>query len=144
MAIPVAVRRLIDGGIDPVVVAKHLLIGDRDGGSAYQISARAQSLAPHERVAESTLALVWRDVDALTAATMAATGATWIATQYKVDREMLCALVTNAHVRPRRYDRYGYGAVDLVDHDGVGTRALLVECVRQAQLPIFAPLEGRR
>jgi hypothetical protein len=69
-------------------------------------------------------------------------GATWIATQYGVDRELLVNLVTGTHRRPPRPDRCGYGVVDLVDHHGVGDRESIATAIRKCQLPLFAPLEG--
>jgi hypothetical protein len=69
-------------------------------------------------------------------------GATWLATQYGVDRELLVNLVASTPRRPPRPDRRGYGVVDLVDHHGVGDRASIATAIRNCQLPMFAPLEG--
>jgi hypothetical protein len=72
----------------------------------------------------------------------AVSGATWLATQHGVDRELLVSLVTGTPRRPPRAERRGYGVVDLVDHHGVGDRASIATAIRLAQLPMFAPLEG--
>jgi hypothetical protein len=69
-------------------------------------------------------------------------GATWIATQYGVDRDLLVNLVAGTPRRPPRADRRGYGVVDLADHHGVGDRASIATAIRSCQLPMFAPLEG--
>ena len=68
-------------------------------------------------------------------------GATWLATQYGVDRELFVNLVTGTPRRPPRADRRRYGVIDLIDH-GVGDRASITAAIRLAQLPMFAPLEG--
>ncbi len=53
MRVPIAVRRLVDTGVEPIVVAKTLAIGDRDGGLMYRPSTRAGAfaLAEHEAIA---------------------------------------------------------------------------------------------
>lgn len=144
MRIPVAVRRLIDSGVDPMVIAKTLAIGDREGGLWYRMSTRASvtALATHERVAAEWIGLAVRDTDPDTAADVLVSGATWIATQFGIDRDLLVQLVTSAPRRESRIDRRGYGAVDIVDHHGVGDRGSIATAIRNARLPYFAPLVG--
>ena len=143
MRVPVAVKRLVDGGIDPVVVAKTLLIGDRDGGPAYTLSSRAAALGHEEQAAALWIGLALRDCEPDLGATVAIAGAVWLATQFTLSRELLADLVINAARRPRHPERLGYGAVDLIDNHGVGDRNQVVESVRLATLPLFAPLEYR-
>jgi hypothetical protein len=144
MRVPIAVRWLVDAGVEPIVVAKTLAIGDRDGGLMYRLSTRASALAldTHEAIAVDWISLAIRDADPDLAADVMVSGATWIATQYGVDRELLVNLVTGTPRRPPRADRRGYGIVDLVDHHGVGDRASIATAIQLAQLPMFAPLEG--
>jgi len=144
MRVPIAVRRLVDAGVEPIVVAKTLAIGDRDGGLLYRLSTRAGAFAltEHEAIAVEWISLAIRDADPDLAADVMVSGATWLATQYGVDRELLVNLVTGTPPRPPRADRRGYGVVDLVDHHGVGDRASIATAIRLAQLPMFAPLEG--
>jgi hypothetical protein len=144
MRLPIAVRRLVDAGVEPIVVAKTLAIGDRDGGLLYRLSTRAGvfALVEHEAIAVDWISLAIRDADPDLAADVMVSGATWLATQYGVDRELLVNLVTGTPRRPPRADRRGYGVVDLVDHHGVGDRASIATAIRLAQLPLFAPLEG--
>lgn len=140
MLVPTATKRLIDGGVDPVVVAKTLLIGDRAGGYLYQLSARSPQLERDEQAAVLNLGLAVRDGEVDITALMLVVGAVWIAVQFAVDRDMLAGLVTHAARRPRREDRVGYGVVDFVDSHGVGDRWQITEAIRLAQLPTFAPL----
>jgi len=141
---PIAVRRLVDAGVEPIVVAKTLAIGDRDGGLMYRLSTRAGAfaLAEHEAIAVEWVSLAIRDADPDLAADVMVSGATWIATPYGVDRDLLVNLVTGTSRRPPYTDRRGYGVVDLVDHHGVGDRASIATAIRSCQLPMFAPLEG--
>lgn len=144
VTIPVCVRRLIDANVDPVVVAKTLIIGDRDGGTLYELSSRAPALWSHEQVAIDTLWFAMRELQEVTAATMMVAGAVWIATQFGISRDLLSGFVTEDQpVRPYkfRHDRRGWGALDLCDHDGLGSRAWLVDIIAKAKLPRFAPLE---
>lgn len=141
VAVAVATRRLVDSGVDPVVIAKTMLIGTRPGGLLYQLSSRAAALDRDEQVAELGLALVARDGSASAIATMLTAGAAWLATQFKIDRDMLQGLVMYAPRRERRNDRAGYGAVDFVDHEGIANRAWLIDALDHARLPSFAPLE---
>ncbi len=142
MRVPLAVRRLVDMGVDPVVVAKVLLIGDREGSLLYMLSARTPALAEHEAVSITLVAIAIRDVGAATAATMLISGAVWLAEQFGIERSLLNSLVASELPRrPVRADRRGCGALDLVDNDGLGNRAWLVDAIGKAQLPSFAPLE---
>ncbi len=63
MRVPIAVRRLVDAGVEPTVVAKTLTIGDRDGGLMYRLSTRAGAfaLAEHEAIAVNWISLAIRD-----------------------------------------------------------------------------------
>lgn len=145
MRIPVAVRRLVDGEIDPVVIAKVLLIGNRDGGLLYKLSLRSAALEIHELAAQRLIALAIRDVAADIAAMMMVSGAAWLAVQFGIDRALLASFVTSE--QPRRavpLGRLGCGALDLVDNDGLGNRAWLVDAIDKAELPSFAPLELTR
>jgi hypothetical protein len=105
------VRRLVDAGVEPIVVAKTLAIGDRDGGLMYRLSTRAGAfaLADHEAIAVDWISLAIRDADPDLAADVMVSGATWIVTQYGVNRELLVNLVTGTPRRPPRVDRRGYG-----------------------------------
>lgn len=143
MRVPVAVRNLVDGGVDAVVVAKTLLIGNRPGGFMYEISQRSDALDQHEQAAELWVALAIRDIEVDLGATMLVAGAVWLATQFRIDRDMLCGMVSRAAVDllRRNPERRGYGAVDLVDLHGVGDRDSIVQSIRLAELPKFAPLE---
>lgn len=141
MRVPIATKRLIDGGVDPVVVAKTLLIGNRDGGAMYRISSRSAALSQDERAAETWFQIAVRDMNPDLAATFMVTGATWIATQFNVDREMLTNLVIAAERRPSHPERAGYGVVDFVDSHGIGSRQDIITALRLARLPSFAPLE---
>jgi hypothetical protein len=140
MLVPTATKRLIDGGVDPVVVAKTLLIGSRPGGYLYQLSARTPQLERDEQAAELNIAMAIRDAEVDTTALTLVVGAVWLAVQYSIDRDMLAGLVTHAARRPQRADRAGYGVVDFVDSHGVGDRQQIVQAIRLAQLPAFAPL----
>jgi len=144
MRVPIAVRRLVDAGVEPIVVAKTLAIGDRDGGLMYRLSTRAGALAlaEHEAIVVEWVSLAIRDADPNLAADVMVSGATWIATQYGVDRELLVNLVTGTPRREPRADRRGYGVVDLVDHHGVGDRGSIATAIRSCKLPLFAPLEA--
>lgn len=143
MRVPVAVQRLVDNGVDPVVVAKTLLIGSREGGKLYELSTRAPALSQEEAVAEMWVQVAIRDSDPDVAATMLVTGAVWLATQFKIDRDMLAKLVTASELRVPHPNRAGYGCVDLVDNHGVGDRGQIVQAIKLAKLPDFAPLEYR-
>src|SRR5262249_7930468 len=131
MRVPIAVRRLIDAGVEPIVVAKTLAIGDRDGGLIYRLSTRAGAfaLAEHEQIAVDWISPAISEIAPDIAADVMVSGATWIATQYGVDRELLVNLVTSTPRRPARADRRGYGVVDLVDHHGVGDRASIATAI---------------
>lgn len=141
MRVPVAVRRLVDRGVDPVVVAKTLLIGARGGGAMYELSSRSLALAQDEGVAELWIGFAIRDVDPDLAATMLVAGAVWLAMQFGIDKEMLAGFVRDAARRPIDMARVGYGAVDLVDNHGVGDREQVRTGILLAELPMFAPLE---
>lgn len=142
MQVPLVVRRLIDGGVDPVVVAKTLLIGSRTGSRMYELSARSPALAQHERAAEAYVSVAVREIQPDDAAAMMAVGAVWLAIQFKISRELLIDLVANASRRPAAADRRGFGAVDFVDHQSVLDRQWLIRAIRDdAHLPLFAPLE---
>jgi hypothetical protein len=144
MRIPIATRRLIDSGIDAVVVAKMLLIGDRDGGLLYRLSARSPALERDERIAVDLVSVAMRDADVAALATTCVAGAVWLATQFKLERSLLRQLVAGAQRRARRANRRGYGAVDIVDHHGIANRAWIVDAIDHAQLPSYAPLEFER
>lgn len=143
VTIPVAVRRLVDGGVDPVVVAKTLIIGDRDGGVLYELSARTPALYHHEQAALEVLWIAKRELQDITAATMMVAGAVWLVEQFGIPRALLSSFLTSEQpVRPykHRHDRRAWGALDLCDHDGLGNRAWLVDIIEKATLPRFAPL----
>lgn len=144
MRVPIAVRRLVDAGVEPLVVAKTLAIGDREGGVLYQLSTRSAvvALAEHEAIAATWVSAAIRDVDPDLAADVMVSGSTWIAMQFGLNRELLVRVVTGAPRRRSRADRRGYGAVDLVDHHGVGDRGSIATAIRNSQLPSFAPLVG--
>jgi hypothetical protein len=141
MRVPLTVKQLIDEGVDPVVIAKTLLIGDRPGGVMYTISSRAAALHLDEQRAETAIGFAIRDTDAAPTATMLTSGAVWLATQFNVERSLLRELVVAAQRRPKRPDRVGCGVVDLVDNEGIATRAWLLDAINNAQLPSYAPLE---
>lgn len=144
MQVPLTVRRLIDSGIDPVVIAKTLLIGSRAGSKIYELSARSPALGQHERAAEAYISVAIRDIQPDDAAAMLVVGAVWLATQFSISRPMLIDLVRNAIRREPIAERRGYGAVDFVDHQGVLDRAWLARVINEdAQQPMFAPLEYR-
>jgi hypothetical protein len=145
MRVPVAVRRLVDDvQVDHVVIAKTLLIGDREGGILYKLTARTAALAEHERAAEALIAIAIRDLHEDIAVQMMLVAAVWVITQCGVDRSFLTSFLTSdLSRRPVRADRRGCGALDLADADG-HPRARLVETIENAQLPPFAPLELRR
>jgi hypothetical protein len=144
MRLPIAVRRLVDAGVDPVVVAKTLLVGDRGSGLLYQERLRVPvfALAEHEQIAVDWISVAIREIEPDLGATTMVTGAVWLAIQFGLPRGLLAWLVTNARRRELRVDRRGYGVVDLVDHHGVGDRASIANAIGLAQLPMFAPLEG--
>jgi hypothetical protein len=110
------------------VVAKTLAIGDRDGGLMYRLSSRAGafSLAEHEAIAVDWISLAIRDADPDLAADVMVSGATWLATQYGVDRELLVNLVTGT---PRR----GRSGVDR--HRDPAGPAALVRAARGRAVP---------
>jgi hypothetical protein len=143
MRVPCAMRRLIDNKVDPVVIAKTLLVGDRDGGVMYRISTRSVALAEDEQVTQDVISIAIRDMDVDLAATYMIGGAVWLATQFGLDRELLTALAIAAERRPRHPERAGYGVIDLVDAHGVGDRSQVVTAIKLAQLPSYAPLEYR-
>lgn len=142
VAIPSICKRMIDSGIDPVVIAKHLLIGDRPGSIVYQLSHRAAHIEAHERAAELGLMFAWQMVEPAAAAHMAVGGAAWLATQFGIQRDLLVQLCRGADRRlVPRADRRGYGAVDLVDLHGGGTRESLIAVLDASELPVHAVLE---
>lgn len=143
MRIPVATQKLVDAGVDPVVIAKTLLIGDRPGGTMYQLSSRSMALSQDEGAAENMLQLAILEMDVDLAATFMVAGAVWLATQFSLDKAILAEMVIHAARRPRRATRAGYGVVDFVDSHGVGKRADIITAIDLAQLPNFAPLEYR-
>lgn len=144
MRVPIATRHLIDLGVDPVVVAKTLLIGDRDGGAMYVLANRATALAEHERAAGMFMRAAIDGCPVDVSVVQLTAGAVWIATQFGISRSMLRDFVMHAMHRPKRPDFVGCGAVDLVDTCGVRDRSFLIECIDFAQLPSFAPLEYSR
>jgi hypothetical protein len=101
MRVPIAVRRLVDAGVEPIVVAKTLAIGDRDGGLMYRLSTRAGAfaLAEHEAIAVDWISLAIRDADPDTAADVMVSGATSSCARRRSGRN---ALKSEA---PRRVDR---------------------------------------
>ncbi len=142
MRVPVAVKHLVDGDVDPVVVAKVLIIGDRDGGTLYKLSARGAALQLHELAAQRLIALAIRDIPAHIACTMMISGAVWLGSQFGISRELLAGFVTDDQPRRTiRPGRLGCGALDLVDSDGLGNREWLVDAIMKSELPAFAPLE---
>lgn len=141
MRVPLATRRLIDGGVDAVVVAKTLLIGDREGTTMYRLSARSPAIKLEELAAQRLFHIAIRDVELGSAALMMCAGAVWIATQFKLDRSLLRALVFAAARRPKRDSRIGYGVVDIVDNHGIANRAWLLDAIDNAKLPDFATLQ---
>lgn len=143
MRVPVAMQRLVDDGVDPVAVAKTLLIGNREGSVLYKISTRTTVLSQDERAAETWFQIAVREMDPDLAATYMIAGAVWLAIQFRIDRTLLADLVTAAAHRPRHPERAGYGVVDFVDSHGVGKRADIVTAIKLAKLPDFAPLEYR-
>ena len=142
MRVPVAVKRLVDAvQADHVVIAKTLLIGDREGGILYKLTARTAALAEHERAAEAIIGIAIRDLHEDIAVQMMLVAAVWVITQCGVERSFLTSFITSdLPRRPVRRDRRGCGALDLADVDG-HPRARLVETIENAQLPLFAPLE---
>lgn len=142
MRVPIAVRRLVDLEVEPIIVAKTLAIGDRGGGMFYLLATRGTTIAiaEQERICVDWLGIAIREIEPDLGATLMVAGVVWLATQCGLDRTMLANLVRNAELQPRRTDRRGYGVVDLVDHHGVGDRASVVTAIELAQLPIFAPL----
>jgi len=145
MRVPLAVRRLVDAGIDPLVVAKTLVIGDRPGGEMYLLSHPGPvrfALGEHEQLAVDWVTIAIRDIEPDLGTMMLVAGATWLATQFGIERKLLADLVRAAYRRALRLDRRGYGAVDLVDHHGVGDRSSITTAIELAQLPMFAPLVG--
>lgn len=78
------------------MVAKTLAIGDRDGGPMCRLSTRAGvfALDMHEAIAVDWSSLAIRDADPDLAADVMVSGATWLATQHGIDRELLVNLVT--------------------------------------------------
>lgn len=143
VSVPVMVRRLVDAGVDPVVIAKTLLVGDRDGGVLYRLSARTPALGHHEEVCVELLWIATRELQEVTAATMMVAGAVWLAEQFGISRELLTSFLAEQPVRAFkfRHERRGWGALDLCDHDGAGSRAWLADIIEKAKLPAFAPLE---
>lgn len=149
-----AVRRLIDRGVKPIIVAKTLLIGDRGGGMLYEIAARSSSmiatgplvaLGDQERACELLLGSVLADLPGPVAAVMCTVGATWLAEQYHVQRSVLRDLVVRHAARPFPVQRRGCpGALDYVDDKHVASRAWLLDAIDTARLPEFAPLEYSR
>ena len=140
------VKRLVDAGIDPVVVAKVCLIGDRPGSVMYEITTRTPALAAHERAATKALSAAIRGMDGAQACMHLTVAAVWLASQTHpngqavVDVTVLRALVQAAGPRPYVLDRMGMGAVDMADHASVA-RALIIEALADATQPTYAPLE---
>jgi hypothetical protein len=144
MRVPIAVRRLVDAGVEPIVVAKTLAIGDRDGGPMYRLSTRAGAFAldMHEAIAVDWSSLAIRDADPDLAADVMVSGATWLATQHGIDRELLVNLATGT---PRgRGAPTGAATAWLAWSNTAawGDGASIATAIRLAQLPLFAPLEG--
>jgi hypothetical protein len=141
---PIAVRLLIDRGVAPVAIGKRLLIGDRAGGMLYEVAANATALDDHERATEEMLRPAWRKLPPELSALWAAVGAAWLIPQCGVPRQLLVGFAAAAWpVRERRADFAGYGAIDLVDNHGGGTREAIIELVRETMLPEHAPLVWR-
>jgi hypothetical protein len=141
--IAVAMRRLVDSGVEPVVIAKTMLLGDRPGGFMYQLASKAIALDQHERIAETWLGIAVRDVPAAAAANMLVAGATWLAEQCGIERSLLRSMVSRVAKRPFPASACP-GAVDYVDSKGIATRAWLLDAIDHAKLPLYAPLEGKR
>lgn len=143
MRVPMATRHLVDLGVDAIVIAKTMLIGDRPGGAMYSLVHRATALAEHELAAETWLRAAIANCPVEMSVVQLVAGACWLAEQFTISRVMLRELVCEAARRPPRDDAKGYGVVDLVDSHGVRDRPFVVECIDQAQLPSYAPLEYR-
>jgi hypothetical protein len=136
------VKRLIDAGISPAIVAKTMLIGDRPGSALYQFSVMTPALDASEVAACLCISRATRDADPVMAATMLVAGAVWLAEQSGITRDDLVDVIgSDLARRPMRRDRLGAGAIDLVDNDGLGNREWLVDAINKARLPSFAPLE---
>lgn len=145
MRIPMATRRLVDQGVDALVLAKELLIGDRDGGPMYTMTSRAVALDQHEHGARVMYAIARSECPVEIVALQMAAGAVWLAEQFQLSRQTLRDLVVEAPRRARvQITTQGCGVVDIVDNLGVRDRAWLLDAIDHAQLPMFAPLEYKR
>lgn len=148
MRVPIAVRRLVDLEVEPIIVAKTLAIGDRGGGMFYLLATRGTTIAvaEQERICVDWLGIAIREIEPDLGATLMVAGVVWLATQCGLDRAMLANLVRNASVREKLPypQRHGFGVVDMVDLFGVGDRGSVVTAIELAQLPTFAPLSHSR
>lgn len=149
MRVPMATRHLVDQGVDPTVIAKTMLIGDRDGGAMYRLVHRAASLAEHERAALTWMRAAIAQCPVDVSAVQLLAGAVWLAEQFAIQRPFLRELVQAAarrswETRDRSGRMVGYGVVDLVDLHGVKDRAWLIDAIDHAKLPDYAPLEYSR
>jgi hypothetical protein len=141
MRVPLAVRQLIDDGVDPVVVAKTLLIGNRPGGVMYSISARAAGTASRRAPRRDAIGFAIRDTDGRTHRDDARLGRSLARDAVQRRPHAASRALVAALRRPKRPDRVGCGVVDLVDNEGIANRAWLLDAINNAQLPSFAPLE---
>lgn len=131
---------LVDIGIDPVVIAKTALIGDRDGGMLYTLSVRAVALGEQEAAAQLAISAALHRTEYEWASELLAMTAAWLASQKGVSDDMLAGIVRAAARRPFRSNLAGCGAVDIVDNAGID-RARLINALELSKLSLCTPLE---
>jgi hypothetical protein len=139
MRIPVAVKRLVDNGIEPIIVAKTMLIGRRQGNLMYSLAAASIAISAAEQVSETVFGIAIKPLPREEAATQLAIGASWLAQQFNVDVTILKSLVMSIDAQVVG----GQCAVDLAVSVS-GARELIMEALQFGILPEHAPLEMQR
>lgn len=130
-----AVRKAIDLPVAPIIVAKRLLVGDRDGGGLYRLMVGTVQVDAAEAACDALLSPVWRTLADDRALLHAGAGAAFLVANCKVPRELVIGWVSQSWpFRPRRHDSRGLGAVDIG-----GGRELLVRAL-ETKHPVYAPM----
>lgn len=130
-----AVRKAIDLPVDPIIVAKRLLVGDRDGGGLYRLMVGTVQVDAAESACDALLSPVWRTLADDRALLHAGAGAAFLVANCKVPRDVVIGWVSQSWpVRPRRHDSRGMGAVDIQGGIDVLAQALATKH------PVYAPM----
>lgn len=137
--IPVAVKRLIDNGIEPIVVAKTMLVGNRQGNVMYNLASASVALSSDERVCEQIIGIAAKPLPKDVAAVQLTVGASWVAQQFGCDVSLLLSLVqaVSSQVEGQLC------AIDLALSTTKGKENIM-QALQMAGQPEHAPLEMTR